>query len=215
MNKIEYFLILIIYIFFFSCSNENKSSNLSKKQELLNNEELYFVLDELFRFDLYDTDLLETETMRLHKREVDIEIKGDLPPPPPYKEFDKDYFSRLVERKILTNEEANYMFKNIDTIKILTLDSSRINSIKTIDSKELSGYFKKLGTDSAYNYLYKVKKVWEFATISTPIFSEKRDKLILIVHTSCGGTCGEGYVYIFAKKNKKWKIITKYTIFVS
>ena len=206
----KWFLFFPILFIAFNCSNSKKSNSSINESVLAENEELYIVLNNLFSFDLYETDAIRMETMKLHIGKSKTFKVGEIQaPPPPYIVFDREYFKALVNMQVLTNKEAEFMFENIDTTKLLMLDSLKINSTRIIRGKELSGFFIKYGFDSTYFYLKKIKEIDEYSIISAPIYSENKNKIILIVDTYCGELCGQGYVYIFEKKNNRWKILFK------
>ncbi len=205
MKHLFIFSIIILTI---SCTNK------PKKQD-----DIYVIIDELLRYELYDADLVILEFNKVNKNNIiTINSTGDTlyesPPSPAYVQYDNHFFKYLNKKGFLTSNEADYMYMQIDSFKDIALDSSKIEK-QYIRNSKLQQLFNKIGTDSGYKYLEKTYKAQSFIRFSTPLFSENGNKLLLTVDFHCGGLCGGGDTYLFEKKNDKWRIIYKNTNWIS
>lgn len=207
--KLIYFITLGLLLT--SCDfNTDKHNDVEKQREF------NVVVDELLRFKFSDISIVQAETRPIFKTNPNQIDKSDsldsiTPPPPPPPPgmiiYSKEVFESLVENNFLTSKDANYMYNEIDSTLILKLNQE--NSWYTLISrKKLSTFFDtNVDPDSGYVLLKKTYGSSDFIKISTPLFNENLTKLILSVDYHCGGLCGQGYFFVMAKENDKWRIV--------
>lgn len=118
-----------------------------------------------------------------------------IPPPPPIDTiiYGNHRFEELYEQKILTVEECDWMKSDLENFpKPLRLSQSpalRFDLAKTPTNQE----------DRLKVSYYR---------ISSPLFNEARNKVLISVD-NFNGSVGVGYVYVFEKEGKGWKVIYK------
>jgi hypothetical protein len=136
------------------------------------------------------------------------------PPPPPTSAYSKELFEQLYNDKLIDSSDIDYMFEQLDTMKSYLLDSSRINC-QTIKFSEINMLNRNFGLDSMYSTLKVKFNGSTFMKISSPLFSYKRDKLLLTIGIFCGRLCGGGATYLFIKKEGKWIVQGYYNGWIS
>lgn len=189
--------ILVFVLICVLCSCANKSNRVETDD--FNN-----VVDNLLRYKFNDVDMVIIETSK-----VEINRKNGS-----RNVVSKEMFNILAEKNFLSIDEAKYMIEHVDTSSI-DIDSTKID-LKFMHKTKLISIFKKyMELDSAYQFMGENLKVYKYAEISTPIFSEDRNKVFLFVEEHCGGTCGQGHQVLLIRKNGKWRILFDWGTWVS
>ena len=196
--------ILLSLLLLASCSNKKTNKY----------ESFYEILDELLRFNYHDAGVVVLDLNKTRQGPVvSLDYNGDTiknitspPPPPGSVYYSKNIFIDLYKGGFLDSIDISFMFSQIDTLRNVTLDSSRIIK-KTISSFSLIQLFKQYGLDSTYQILRQKYDAYSYIEISTPLISKNGNKILLDVDEYCGGLCGGGRTYLFEKIKSKWRII--------
>jgi len=196
--------ILLVSLNTFICFSSDLSKNDSIKYEL------NIVVDELIRFRLNRVSVVISETMPIHRIAVRDTVIGDslvfIPPDLTIIDFSKTLFDSLIEQELIDSLDAKYMYSNIDSSIVYSLEPSLIS--KPLLSKDEYDYlFVKNDLDSGYLEIRKRYGTSCLIKVGTPSFNKCYTKLILAVDYFCGSLYGQGYIFILEKINNKWRII--------
>ena len=188
-----------------SCSPDSKKVRTDTTQNEFN-----LTVDEIAQNRLDKVSVVQLESMPIYKTiPIDssyTDSNGYPPPPPPdLIDYSKDFFSAMIERKLIDSIDANYMYSSIDSSLVIVIDSNVISK-PTLSKRDLDSLFEQ-DIDLAYEYLDKRYGTSCFIKVGTPIFNQSYTKLILAVDYFCGPLNGQGYIFILKKENNKWMII--------
>jgi len=208
----KFYITIIALLFFLSCSRKQEKTN-----EEIYQEEFYSVLNELIQIRLPETAVIYIETTPVYKTwfgplKLTDYLLSNIPPPPPPPpppgqiHYDKDFFQTQIEKRHLDSSEANYMYRSIDSSRILQIDSYRVE-FPTISKLKFKEIFYKKDKTVSYETLKKLYGKRCYIMVSTPVFNSKYSKAILSISYCCGPGQQEGFEFILEKKNEKWKLI--------
>ena len=189
MRKI--YILFILSFTVLSCNEQQKDSN----------NDFYGVINNYLKFNKQDNVLVVLNLINVTNDKVSINNSSKYGIC-----FEKRFFDSLVKSKLLNFEDALFMYNQIDTLKLFTLDSLKINK-RTIKESLINDIFNKFNKDDPYEILRTKYKAKCFVRFSIPIFSINRKKVLLTINSSCGWTNGIGMTYLFEKKNNNWEII--------
>ncbi len=187
--------------------NVVENSSLIKQQKNAALTELNTIVDEIVRYRLNRVSVIQRETMPISIK-VNRSSNSKTPPPPPPSdriEYSKNIFDSFIEMKTLTKSDSEYMISSIDATKTYYIDSSKVS--KKVASKAYLDSLFSSDTDFAYDKIKEEFGTSCFIRVSTPIFNETMDKLVLAVDYYCGYLWGQGLVLVLEKKENKWMII--------
>ena len=202
MRLISKILTIVLLI---SCTPESKNIEIDNSQKDFNQ-----IIDEIVRYRLNRVSVVQIEFMPVYRSiQVDSNYMNshDYPPPPPLNliDYSKDFFAAMIERKLIDSIDANFMYSNIDSNIVISIDSNLISK-PTLTKQNLDNLFEK-DIDYAYDYLEKRFGTSCFIRVGTPVFNKDKTRLILAVDYYCGPLYGQGYIFILKKEKDKWMII--------
>jgi len=201
--------IVFCFIFCSSCYNELKDDKIK--------DELNLVLTSLLEQELAHVSVVQKETKLIYKvelREFNDAILLPSPPNPAKCVYHFEFFEMLVESKYLNLTDAKFMFSQIDSTKSIVLNDAFIQK-EILPSIHINELFYRMKIDSAYEYLYEKYGSSCFISSGYPLFNRSFTKCLLPVDEQCGGTNGQGGIYLFGKREGKWYVIERFGLWVS
>lgn len=192
-NQIKLVLLLISFFANFSIGQikpiENKSLNDKNKQEIYNFIQL--VIDQ--------TELKKDYKLSLTSYE-DSDITNSF-----LKKFLIDTVSKVSEKKSSQLIKDSITGKYIVPITSIWPSQPKVLTANDInymlEQKKYSENFK--WDNSIFNFNQTNNDNWY--SISLPLFSTDKSKVIVTIVDRCKGLCGTGYTYLFIKVDDKWK----------
>ena len=103
--------------------------------------------------------------------------------------------------KIISHDDAKYMFEHIDTSLSLSIDTTDFVVKKAIHLDSLRSIFQRNSLEDSYKYLRNELATQGYFSFSTPLYSEDRNIFLMFVAYHCGSLCGQGY-FLVLKENK-------------
>jgi len=202
MRLISKILTIVLLI---SCTPVSKNIEIDNTQKDFNH-----IIDEIVRYRLNRVSVVQIESMPVYKSiPVDSNYMDshDYPPPPPPNliDYSKDFFAAMIERKLIDSIDANFMYSNIDSNIVISIDSNLISK-PTLTKQNLDSLFE-MDIDYAYDYLEKRFGTSCFIRVGTPVFNKDKTRVILTVDYYCGPLYGQGYIFILKKEKDKWMIM--------
>jgi len=161
-------------------------------------DEYSIIIDNLLRYRFNDADMIIIETTKLSIQDTTDLIYE-------HTEISLDMLNWLADKKIISHNDAIYMYKNIDTTSI-NIDTTGYD-VKCMHQDSLKNIYSKMDLDSAYEYLRKELGIYNLIEVSTPLYSKDRNTFIMFVACHCGSLCGQGYILVLTKTGNKWRIV--------
>lgn len=194
-------IILIGYSIYENFYREKKYLNasyeeLKKEYKLVNDSEAYeFINSMLNSSDTIINDIREHIKINCFTSEHGKEIRE---------------FLELQNDSILSKNDKEFMKSQFEN-KVYLWDQDRLRNVRCLTPKDLNEIEKRTDRDywELFEELYGKYGRHKF---SKPIFNEDKTKLIIEHEGSSGWEMGSGELYIFSKKNEKWYIDAKSTI---
>lgn len=208
-------LIIISCCIFSSCSDQKKTNDRL--------DEFYIVINELLKSDSYDVDIVILDLLRLQKvpnEELymlpDLNSEKLIPPPPPPSPGKPRFclldFKHLESEGLISSEDVNYMYNQIDSATKIILDPLKIDrkalavsDIRERDQKAEKGFF---------DYLAEEYNNPSFILLSTPIFSKNCDKIYFYMEYHPFEQFFYAYKILFQKKNGKWSLLNRNLLYM-
>jgi len=205
MKKLGSLVLFFLVLISLSCKE--------KPKQLDDNEshfDLSVIIDQLLRFRFEEVALLQIETMPIYQDSYWYnDSLEEIPPPPLTINYSRSFFYTMYEQNLIDSLEAHYMYNEIKGKNIIRLDTTIID-IACISQFELDSLFEKQDISDSYDSIEKKYGASRFLKVSTPIFNENKDKLLISIDYYCGPLCGQGYVLLLEKKNGDWAVIKEW-----
>ncbi len=205
MNKV---FLLIVLAAFFSCTGK-KISFTDTKYDI----EFYEILSDLIRIRLTDVAFIVEDTKPVYRtmwgnteKPNEDTINPPPPPPPGFISYDTSSFGNYVHWKKLRSSDAQFMYKSIDSLKTIKIDSNR-TQLPVISNSKFQEIFKNSDFYKGYDKVRSLYGTSCFIVVSTPIFNKDFTKALISIDYSCGPTWGQGYEFLLEKRNGKWWVI--------
>jgi hypothetical protein len=115
--------------------------------------------------------------------------------------------------KYITVADTSYMRDQFDKRYTFKWDSVKLkNHFRVVED---------IAIDHCFNQkidgwtLFKKKYGSGYSDYSLPLFSKDLKKVFIYKGYHCGWLCGDGYIYIFEKKDGAWKMVYQRMIWIS
>ncbi len=203
-------LILLVSLSFTKCKNNDNqaeidSSKINEINEIVktviledslnvlkNNKDSKKFCEELIKLDIY----------------IPEKRKNNEPnPPPPPPSFYKISIENLLYYKI----ENEFFFTSKDSLYLL---QQNLNPEKLKIEKAVIKNINLTTNEKEINKI-KMGKSYNFYEMTIPIFSSDNQKAYVELNHYCGGLCGSGKSIYLKKINRKWKIVDKWSTWIS
>lgn len=202
-------LILLVSLFFTKCKNINNETELdSSKIKDINEIVKTVVLEDSLNV-LKNGKEAEKFCRELIKLNIYIpeKRKDNEPIPLPPRSFNNISIENLLYYKI----ENEMFFTSKDSLCLL---QQNLNPQKLKIEKEVVERIN-LTTNEKEMNKKKIGESYNFYEMTIPIFSSDKQKAYVELNHYCGGLCGSGRSIFLKKINGKWKIIDKWTTWIS
>ncbi len=130
-------LLILLTVSLISCNSETKNIKIE-----LNQKELNQIVDEIILNRFENVSLIQIETKPIYKSiSTDTSDKNSSDQPPAGSiVYSKSFFKTMIEKELLDKTNANFMYSNIDSLKIYYLDSTIITK-PTVSKNYLDSLF--------------------------------------------------------------------------
>ncbi len=205
-NKNGLVLIYLQKQYYSESENILNELELITQKERIVQEELNIIVDAIVQSRLKEVSVIQKETMPVSFLSNRNE-KSKLPPPPIQDRirYSKSLFESFIEVKTLSKSDCEQMISSISSNTTYIINSEKISK-KVLSKSYLDSLFD-VANDSAYNKIREEFGTSCFIRVSTPIFNETMDRVVLAIDYYCGYLYGEGLVFVLEKKKNKWCII--------
>jgi hypothetical protein len=192
-------LILLIFVML-SCRSD---------EEHLQKQNFYEVVNYLLKSRFKNVSVVVAVTKPVYTTmwgEFDLKNLPDTEPPPPliiY--YDRSFFNKLIDKRLIDSLDASFMFHSINYTKRWKIDSSLI-SVPVISRREI---YELLQGESqrVSNLVEKRYKLGCIAEFSSPVYNASRTKALISVHENCHQLESSSEILLLEKQGAKWKII--------
>lgn len=199
-------LLVLVGIFLGSCGSKEDEFVLSERED-----DIHEIISTIVKKDRsYHNVRILSSIKKLHVlfEENEYLNEGDELSIPDYdldSEVPADYIMSPENHiKILDKNDLTYLASQNKNPDSVILNKELFKEFNFIEFKELNVYFQR--RDFSYP---------SFVYFTIPIFS--RDNTVAYVQEGyhCGGTCGNGYIYILHKINGNWEIVDFWQTWIS
>lgn len=171
-------------------------------------QEFYSILNDIIRMKLIDVSVIHQKTKPVYRTVFGKDgfcEDPTSPPPPGIIYYDSRIFDDMIKKGRLDYADAEYMYKSIDSTRIITIDSSRV-VIPVLMETQFIRVFRR-NRDKGYDVIKNRFGTSCFIQVSTPVFNSSFTKGILSIDYNCGPKGGQGYLFILEKRNGMWWLI--------
>lgn len=201
-----------IFLIFFLLGCSDKKGVNSKKFS----DEFYSALNVIIKNKFSNVGLVLDKSMPVYRTMYGSiglpPINDNTPPPPPPPGI--VYYNSIIlelmrESHQIDSIDANYMYNSIDSSKILSIDSTKLN-IKVVSHDSIIQIFK----DKKIDYFEKEKRIKEkfgsncIMRISSPVFNSNYTKILITIIYNCSSD-GDEFRFVLEKKDGNWIIIDR------
>lgn len=201
----KHFIFLILAFAFLSCKqNQPKVIALTDTIKLVPNPIDDSTIYEFINFVAND------------KNEKHFVLRGDKVLDKPF--LDNDYYliDSLKKDSIFSEDDIKFLEVQLQSEKNFTINPELFNGKEIIPKDTLVKF--RSGPEGRWTFWENYRKKYGeagYCNITLPLFSKDRQKVIISTSYSCGGTCGQGGVFIYQKVKGKWKQIKELSWWIS
>lgn len=201
----KYIIVILLTLAFLSCKqNQQKVSVQIDTIKLVPNPIDDSTIYEFINFAAND------------KNEKHFVLRGDKVLDKPFLDEDGYLIDSLKKDTIFSKDDIKFLEVQMQSVKNFTINPKLFNGKEIISSDTIKRY----ATDKERRWTFWEdyrKKYGEagYCNISLPLFSKDRQKVIISTWYSCGGTCGQGGIFIYQKAKGKWKQIKELSWWIS
>jgi hypothetical protein len=221
------YLTIILLVFLFSCKkNRSREFNVPERQEITKIIEAVLYQDSLpiFKTNLFRDTIIDVNGNKIVKHSASFPLSTDLRKlnikvPDTTKNilsspnFDSISVFRLLGqfglikykpngKRLIPEKDYNYLlFQNTVWTKFMIKNNFHDSLILTTNAEQL---------EKRNNGIPR-----RYYDLTVPIISPDGKKAYIQVTFNCSGTCGDAVAIYLEKKDKKWQIVNRQTLYVS